>query len=192
MFDSGSRLGYEIVKNGKSSFVGFKDKFRLPPAYVPSHHLLSFKDSVNAFPKAVLEGKTVKEAYDEAYATWTRWLECYNEATRRDYKNSVKILTEIENTTVPEGYEEIHKHFKNAYKLRVQSLFLQILDVEISKDEDIRKLLLHENPYVIVSRVLREKGDKEIKKAKKLLEEKKPPKDMKKLWTFEDFFKGKQ
>lgn len=189
--DSGRRLAYEIGKNGKSWFGGFRDKFLLPPPYVKPHHLLPFKDSVNAFPKAILEGKTPKEAYDETYATWTRWIERYDETMWRDYKNSVKILYEIENTTVPNEYEEIRKHFKSAYKLRVQSLLLQILNVEISKDEDVRKLLLHENPYLYASRVLREKGDREIKMAIKLLEEKKPPKAIKKLWTLKDLFKGK-
>lgn len=186
--DSGGRLGHEIVKNGKSSFVGFKDKFLLPSSHIPARYLLPFKDSMNAFPKAILEGKTVGEAYDEAIATWTKRLEQYVEAMWRDYKNSVKILSEIEDTIVPKEYEEIRKHFKNASKLRVQSLFLQIVNVEISKDKDIRKLLLHENPYMYASRVLSEKGDREIKMAIKLLEEKKP-KNVKELWSLKELFK---
>jgi hypothetical protein len=186
---SGSKLGQEIAKIGQSWFAGWKSKFVLPPAYVKSRHLLPFKDSVNSFAIAILDRKTVKEAYAKAISTWDKWAECYENKMWRDYRESTRILYEIETANVPEDYIEIHKHFKNAYKLRVLSLTLQIFSVETLKDEEMKTLLSDGNPCNYAAKALREIGNREIRTAGELLRKKRSSENCDaRVWTLKDLF----
>lgn len=106
--DTAKKLGKEVAKYKKSSFVGFEDKFLLPPSFVPLQDLLPFKDSVNSFVKALLEGKSVKEAYERSYVMWTIWARRYDNEVWSNYFDFVKKLGEIETTFVPKSFEEIH------------------------------------------------------------------------------------
>lgn len=186
--NTAKELGKEVAKYRRSSFVGFEGNFLLPPSFVPLHDLLPFKDSVNSFVKTLLEGKSVKEAYERSRIVWTVWARRYENEVWSSYFDFVKKLGEMETTFVPEDFEEIHKHIKIAYKFHIQSLIVKMLYAEVYKDKEINELLFHENPYLIAWMTLDEKARNEIKTASKLLEKKKPPLRIEKVWGLEDMF----
>lgn len=186
--DTAKKLGKEVAKYEKSSFIGFEEKFLIPPSFVPLHNLLPFKEAVNSFVKALLEGKGIKEAYERSYVVWTIWARRYENELWSSYFDFVKKLGEIERWLVPKGFEEIHKHIKNAYKFHIQSLIVTMLYTEAYKDKEMNKLLFRENPYLIAWVALDEKGRIELRIAARLLEEKKPSPKIKKAWSLEDIF----
>lgn len=147
-------LGKELIGRGASFFLGYEERFLLPPPILREdiRAKQAFKECVNSGVMALLNGKRPSEAHQTSQETYRKWIVIH---TQLELDNAVSHFNFMNAWTTSPNLGKLKEHVRLAYILRISYLkrfLFQQLRVEKCPDKQpIDEILKQGNKEIKIS-----------------------------------------
>jgi len=152
--DAGEILAQELIRRGASFFLGYEERFLLPPPIVLEdvRAKQAFKECVNSGVMALLDGKRPSEAYQISQETYRKWIVIH---TQFELDRAVSHFNFMTAWTTSPNLRKLKEHVTQAYILRISYLkkfLFQELRIEKCPDKQpIEEILKEGNKQIKIS-----------------------------------------